>query len=306
MNDSKSLISVVIPAFNAQNTVPDLVGDFLAQTYGNIEIICVDDGSDDDTLKCIRELAESHENVRAVSIPHGGPTAARSAGADAAAGEWIIFADADDRVAPDWLEALITGAHEIDPQGEADIIVGASCWKRSAEENEPQADHRGLFHSGDEMNAVWDRLFYHSDDKTALISGSMCDKLFRIGLARRAFCGIDRSVRIGEDSCFTTVAFAYARAAALTYAQGYRWTSTRGSLSFSPIGCVLQDYKSVYSHARRALDEQGYGEYAGKLWYQFIGYIVANRLYITLAGGDGWESLAKRFMRSFKEAADKH
>jgi glycosyltransferase involved in cell wall biosynthesis len=222
-----------------------------------------------------------------------------------AAGEWIIFADADDRVAPGWIEALVTGAHEVDPQGEADIIVGASCWKRSAADNEPSSDHRGLFHGGDEMNTVWNRLFYHSEDKTALISGSMCDKLFRIELARRAFQGIYQSIRIGEDSCFTTVAFAYARAVALTYAHGYRWTKTTGSLSFSPIGCMLQDYKSVYSHARRALNDQGYGEYAGKLWFQYIGDIVGNRLYIALAGKSSWEPLTRRFLLSFEEATSK-
>ena len=89
-------ISIVIPAFNAETTLPDLVQDCISQTLKDVEVICVDDGSDDGTLACIEELSRQHECVRVVSIEHGGPTAARSAGADAARGEWIIFADADD------------------------------------------------------------------------------------------------------------------------------------------------------------------------------------------------------------------
>lgn len=80
MQNPLSLISAVIPAFNAENTVALLVEDFLAQTYGAVEVICVDDGSDDGTRACIEQLARLHENVHAVSIEHGGPSAAREAG----------------------------------------------------------------------------------------------------------------------------------------------------------------------------------------------------------------------------------
>ena len=71
------LISVVIPAFNSENTVPLLAEDFLGQTSDNIEVILVDDGSDDGTYACIEQISDLHENVHAISIEHGGPAAAR-------------------------------------------------------------------------------------------------------------------------------------------------------------------------------------------------------------------------------------
>lgn len=221
------MISIVIPAFNAEATVPNLIEDFLGQTYDDIEIICVDDGSDDNTFACAEGFARHNAAVRAISIEHGGPAAARGAGVDAARGEWIIFADADDRVWPTWIESLVEGARQVDPRGEADIVAGASCWNRSLvrpgwsdlSDGDPWPDYRGLFRAGQQMDEVWERML-SLPGSTASISHSLCDKLFRTELAHRAMRGMDRSFRIGEDTCFNIVAFCQARAVALTYAGG--------------------------------------------------------------------------------------
>lgn len=235
------VISIVIPAFNAESTVSALIEDCMAQTYGNIEVVCVDDGSDDGTFATMEDMSRRYANVRALSIEHGGPTAARAAGAELARGEWIIFADADDRVDPSWIESLVAGMARTDPRGEADIVAGASCWNRTLMNPGPSDAGlktrwnaaSGLFSRGPHMDEVWERLFGLSGSDLSL-SHSMCDKLFRAPLARRVLGGIDRSVRIGEDTCFNLVAFARARAVALTYATGYRWSETQHSLSRYP------------------------------------------------------------------------
>ena len=133
------------------------------------------------------------------------------------------------------------GGRQVDPQGKADIIAGANCWDRSsmdsedanAEQERIRFESRGLFPRGDRMDEVWKRMLGKAEN-AATISHSKCDKLFRAGLARNVFNGIDRSVRIGEDTCFNIVAFARARAVALTYASGYRWINTQASLSQTP------------------------------------------------------------------------
>lgn len=303
------MISIVIPAFNAEATVPSLIEDFLGQTYGDIEVICVDDGSDDNTFACAEGIARRNAAVRAISIKHGGPAIARGTGADVACGEWVIFADADDRVEPTWLESLVVGARQVDPRGEADIVAGASCWNRSLVrpgwrgpgDDDPWSDYRGVFHAGKQMDEVWDRML-DLPESTASISHSMCDKLFRTELARRAMRGVDRSVRIGEDTCFNIVAFCHARAVALTYARGYRWTQTFGSLSHSSDGCALQDYRSVYSRAMRELIMHGYGGRAAELWRRWMRYFVSRRLWNCLDDERAVHRLADRFMATYEAA----
>ena len=303
-------ISIVIPAFNAETTLPDLVQDCISQTLKDIEVICVDDGSDDGTLACIEELSRQHAGVRALSIEHGGPTAARSAGADAARGEWVIFADADDRVEPTWIESLVAGRRCVDPHGNADIIAGASCWSRSnvvsddadADRKRIWFESRGLFPSGPWMDEIWKRML-GSCVNAAAISHSMCDKLFRAELARNVFKGIDRSIRIGEDTCFNIVAFARARAVAVTYATGYRWADTQDSLSDTPPLCALQDNRVVYAHVKKELLAHGYGGYAATLWRDWMNRLVENQLRLLLGNSEAAEQLAARFMASYEEAA---
>ena len=97
-------ISVIIPTYNSQNLIPGCLQALKQQTIprDQFEIIVVDDGSIDKTL----EIVKSFEGVRCVSIPHGGPAAARNAGAREALGEIIAFTDSDCVPAPHWLEKI--------------------------------------------------------------------------------------------------------------------------------------------------------------------------------------------------------
>lgn len=90
------LVSVVIPAFNAENYIQDCVHATINQTYRNIEVIIVDDGSEDSTLQICREMASKDARVRILSRTNNGVSTARNEGIDAAKGRYIVFFDADD------------------------------------------------------------------------------------------------------------------------------------------------------------------------------------------------------------------
>jgi glycosyltransferase involved in cell wall biosynthesis len=96
----RDLVSVIVPAFNAERYLGEAIKSALAQRYDPIEIIVVDDGSTDGT----RALAEGFgPPVRAIFQPNTGPGAARNRGVDAACGTWLTFLDADDL----WLPGTI-------------------------------------------------------------------------------------------------------------------------------------------------------------------------------------------------------
>jgi glycosyltransferase involved in cell wall biosynthesis len=94
------LVSVVIPAFNEADHLATSIGSVLAQTWRNLEVIVVDDGSTDGTAEFVRQLAEPR--VRLVRQPvNRGPSAARNRGLLTARGRWIAFLDADDAWRPE-------------------------------------------------------------------------------------------------------------------------------------------------------------------------------------------------------------
>lgn len=123
MTGTKSMgkVSVIIPCYNSAPYLGTCMDSVLAQHYPDIEIVCVDDGSTDDTPQLLAEYARSYSAVTVVSLPaNGGLFAARIAGAQRSTGDYIAFVDSDDRISSDWIGALIG---EADRSG-ADLVFG--------------------------------------------------------------------------------------------------------------------------------------------------------------------------------------
>ncbi|MBO5417836.1 MAG: glycosyltransferase family 2 protein [Clostridia bacterium] len=106
-----SLISVIIPAYNIEVYLARTLDSVLAQSYPNIEIIVVNDGSKDATGKVADEYAEKYpEKIKVFHIENGGVTNARLTGVEKAKGDWIGFVDGDDIIDPDMYERLLGNA----------------------------------------------------------------------------------------------------------------------------------------------------------------------------------------------------
>ncbi|MGN1014888.1 MAG: glycosyltransferase family 2 protein, partial [Butyricicoccus sp.] len=108
------LITVIVPAYNIAPYLDKSIASICAQSYGNLEIVIVDDGSSDDTLSVARELAEQDRRIRVIAKENGGVTSARLRGAAEAAGEWIGFVDGDDYIEPQMYERLLANAQKYD------------------------------------------------------------------------------------------------------------------------------------------------------------------------------------------------
>ena len=104
------LISVVIPIYNRESTLQKCVDSVLAQTYKNIEVILVNDGSTDRSEDICRSYEQIDPRVKVISKENGGLSSARNAGIDKSCGEYIFFIDSDDWIDSDTLEVLLNAA----------------------------------------------------------------------------------------------------------------------------------------------------------------------------------------------------
>lgn len=95
-----SKISIIVPCYKVADFLPQCVESLIAQTYKNVEIILVDDGSPDDTGNLCDEYAKKDARVKVIHKPNGGLAAARNTGQDAATGFAMMFVDGDDWVEP--------------------------------------------------------------------------------------------------------------------------------------------------------------------------------------------------------------
>ena len=105
-------ISVIIPVYNAEKTLKDCLDSVLGQSFRDMEIICVNDGSTDDSPRILSEYAAADGRVRAITKANGGAGSARNRGIDEAHGEYLAFIDADDFWKPKLLEKVLAAAEK--------------------------------------------------------------------------------------------------------------------------------------------------------------------------------------------------
>lgn len=103
------LVSIIIPFFNLEDCVSYCLDSVLRQTYKNFEVICVDDGSKDGTLKMLQEYASQDSRILVYRQQNAGQAAARNKGVALASGEFVAFIDGDDYIAPNYIEAFVEG-----------------------------------------------------------------------------------------------------------------------------------------------------------------------------------------------------
>lgn len=101
------LVSVVVPVFNAEKHLGQALDSLLAQTHGNLEVICVDDGSTDGTPQLLADYASRDDRIRVFNQENAGPGAARNRGIERARGDYLYFLDADDWCDPSLLEKAV-------------------------------------------------------------------------------------------------------------------------------------------------------------------------------------------------------
>lgn len=166
----KPLVSIVIPVYNAAKYLERSIGSVRKQTYENLEVICVDDGSKDESLQMLKGYAAEDPGIKVISKENGGSSSARNAGLKVATGKYIGFIDADDYIETDMYMNLVSA---LENDFDADAAQILSC-----EEDEEGKVIKAFGEGFDESVSFSGREFFRS---LLLHRGdsSFCTKLFR-------------------------------------------------------------------------------------------------------------------------------
>lgn len=209
------LVSIIIPAYNAEATISRCLDSCLCQIYDNIEIIVIDDASVDNTAAEIKKYKDKRIKFIAQQ-DNRGQSAARNKGISLAQGNWIGFVDADDTIEPDFYKNLVQQGKIED----ADICVGIT---RYQSQKKCTLDHHK---TKDAVEFI---------DKIGLLKhGGACDKLYKTQLIRKYNILFPEGL-ILEDNYFNIKAFYWARKVVSTqnsiYNYKYNSNSTMHSAS---------------------------------------------------------------------------
>lgn len=195
-------ISIVMPVYKVEQYLAECLDTVLSQTMTDIEVICVNDGSPDNSLKILNAYASRDKRLKVIDQKNAGPSAARNAGVRAATGEYIYYVDPDDLIEPNTCEVLWNHIEAT----QADIVVFGMD---DIIEN-PSTDPWFLHVSSPR------EVFYASFDLYALLyePGAFpftWRNIYRRKMLLDNHIEYDESLRLGEDTVYQFTAFPYAR-----------------------------------------------------------------------------------------------
>lgn len=194
-------ISIIVPVYNVADHLPRCLDSILAQTYADIEIVAVNDGSSDISGEILDRYAANHTNVRVIHKENGGVTSARLRGVAEATGEWIGFVDGDDEIEPDMYKRLLHNAIKYDAQ-----ISHCGYQMQFADGRVHYFYNSGTCLEQDRISALRELL---SGER---IDPGLCNKLFHETLLQGLIQNevVDTSIRITEDMLMNYYLFAVA------------------------------------------------------------------------------------------------
>lgn len=161
------LISVIIPVFNMERYLSACLDSILSQSYKNLEIIIINDGSTDFSLKIAETYAEKEDRIKVYSYPNEGLSEARNRGLKLATGDYVAFVDADDILLPNALQQL----EKFITKEKADIVEGKIIHKKFYKISKPPV--KPIYKNFTPQGAIADVLYQKK------LLPSVCGKLFK-------------------------------------------------------------------------------------------------------------------------------
>lgn len=198
---NQKLVSIIIPVYNSEKYLKQCINSIRQQTYKNIEIIVIDDGSTDNSFNIISDLQKKDKRIKKFKIKNGGVSRARNYGIEKSNGNYITFIDSDDWVSNDFVKHAMQYIEEYN----IDIVLGGTEKKYVTSNKKYHIKSKDIkIYQNIELKNVENNIIGYKTKETpelekCFMSGSVC-KIFK----KNTLEGIkfDEYLKIGEDTIF--------------------------------------------------------------------------------------------------------
>ena len=233
MENREPLISVIVPVYNGQGYLADCIDSIEKQTYGNLEVIIINDGSTDRTAEVCDRLQTVYGNVHVLNLDDEGVSAARNAGIEMSKGEFVTFVDADDRVRPDMIKIL----YDCMIGTQSDVAgCGFFLWRNEDEWKQAAGSSAQGAAAPEGRTKVYDAGKYLREE--LLHGNSRCwSKLYRREIMEKV--RFREQLTIGEDMLFLVQILPYINRIVETAYAGYGYYQ-------NPTGAINREFTPRY------------------------------------------------------------
>ena len=238
--ENAPLISVVVPVYNVENYLDRCVASLIAQTYANLEIILVDDGSPDACPALCDEWAQRDKRIVVIHKENGGLSDARNVGVLAAHGSHIGFVDSDDYVAPDMYESLYSHMRET----EAEVAICGVADVYFDHTDTPAQTIRTVMTSEEALSDMF---------LTKTLTVCVPPRLYPAWLLHE----VPQPVGMTHEDSWTVVDFftKVSKVAVDTTPRYFYWHA-QGTITSSPATRARQDLIDAWEHNRRVIEKR--------------------------------------------------
>lgn len=223
------LVTIIVPVYNVEKYIYECVDSLIKQTYKNIEIILIDDGSKDKSGTICDNYAASDARIKVIHKQNEGLGFARNTGLKAAQGNFVTFIDSDDKADADLVENLVNGIYEAN----GDTCIGG--FKRISANGVIGFEERydtAVFEGKNVYNNLFARMLGSAPDKHDAIRMSVWNVMYSMDIVRRHNIEFpSERVFISEDIIWDSEYYKYAKKAIVIDSTAYNYRITPGSLT---------------------------------------------------------------------------
>lgn len=274
----KNLLSVIVPIYNTEKYLTKCLQSILRQTYDNIELILVDDGSKDRSGEICDEFSRKDSRVRVFHQENAGQQGAQTVGIEASTGEFISFVDSDDWIEPCMYEKLLCR------MGNADLVTSGL---RVENENGNLLgiidDYflSGKYETDSKLKFFFDNLiFIGSPDACGSLGGlsnNKVDKIFKSDIVKKMYNQVNIGIRLEEDYLFTILYTLQCKSVVVTHDIYYHYIKNPMSMTAKHDEHFLSSREKIFYAISSALRGHPYEEsLLRQLQKRTFYYLVSN------------------------------
>ena len=238
-------VSIIVPVYNTAKYLSKCLDSILGQTLKGIEIICIDDGSVDESPQILDSYAEKDSRIKVIHKKNEGLVAARKDGVHAAQGEYIGFVDSDDWAGADMYEKLYRAAEDNDAD-----MVSSNYWQEGNYSNVSEDALEPGVYEGAGMDYLRKHCILYLPKHDKGMSGSLCTKIFRTSMLQEIMPHIPEEIRVSEDKVTTVTFLLECRRAVVLDAAYYHYRINQASMFHAEDPEYLLNYHRVYTYFR--------------------------------------------------------
>lgn len=194
----KPLLSVIIPFYNAEERIERCLRSIMAQTYGNLEIICMNDGSTDHGVDIIKELSDTDKRIHLYEQEHKGVLKTRKNALKYAKGDYVAWVDSDDWIESNMYEQLMKGMIE----NRLELITSGLYFDTDTGDKRIKTDYyeAGLYDKQRIQQVIYPTMLYDPRNRCEGLIPSLCNKIFLTKILNQIYSLVDENISYGDDN----------------------------------------------------------------------------------------------------------